>query len=223
MPTHPLAVLASAILLAANAAAFPLEPGLAFTGDDRCDEPTTTVHLSEELELGQAGLFPIHRQIAFASTSTNLGTCGIGGGGPDDWEVTITNLSSQGWAALFFVADPGVTIGNADGTITGGHDAFLIDSTGVNAPLIAESRQIDDRLNPGETWTFLVMDFSDPAGPQFLSRGVGDASIGDALGSTASILGVLPEPDVTALLGTALLITGMRVVRRGAAPGGKRA
>ncbi len=85
-----------------------------------------------------------------------------------DFIVTITNFTTFSWTDLFFVADAGIFVGNADGKIKDG-EAFKIDKTGINTPLISESMARDFIFEPGESWTFIVQDWDLPRSPT--SRG----------------------------------------------------
>jgi hypothetical protein len=124
--------------------------------------------------------------------------------------VTITNLSPIAYTDLFFVADLGNTIGNADGTIFG-QDAFRIDAIGpTNANLLFESIAADGIFDPTESWTFLLSDFlvttGPPGAPFFGSLGVAGATSGS---SNASIVAnPVPIPATFWLFGSALAFIG---------------
>lgn len=172
-------------------------------------------------ELGNppaAGAFPPDEAIASTSTVNQFQGCTTATAGGLDWIVFITNLTPTSWVDLFFVADGDKTFGNVDGSILGGL-AFRIDDVGINVPLLAESMTADLIFEPGEMWTFYVLDW-DPAangGPPHLmgSIGVGGFSVGDP-SSTASIvarpLPQVDEPGLVALLGAGVL--GLVATRR---------
>ena len=134
----------------------------------------------------------------------------------NDWYVFITNQSGRAWQDLMFVADQGYAIGNLDGHVidltTGiATDAFLIDPFGVNPNLVHESMKPDVIFEPGETWVFMLTNFTTPAGGApfpvpFDSLGIGASSAPGFL-STASIVAnpVVPVPASALLFATGLL------------------
>ena len=176
-----------------------------------CDAHAIT--LSEELgnPVGAGGTFPADEAILSIAVPAVLSGCGPFPLASVDWLVTITNLTSTPWVDLFFVGDVGPTglpfaFNNVDGMILGGL-AFAIDTVGVNAPLIAESIAPDLIFSPGETWTFMVLDW-DPAvngGPPMLFGSIGVGAGSAALPSNASIVAnALPEPATLLILGAGL-------------------
>lgn len=156
-----------------------------YVEDDRCD-PLEDQTLPEEL--GTGAVFPVGERITSSFSVTRDFAC-LGHGTDDDaaipnFLVSITNLTTIAWTDVFFVADHGITVGNADGKING-EDAFRIDSGGFNDNLRRESGPFPGIFMPGETWEFLVVDFAaGGAGPVFGSLGVPS----DAPGSNASIV-----------------------------------
>ncbi len=88
-----------------------------------------------------------------------------------------------------------------------GEEAFRIDAIGVNRPLIFESLTPDGIFEAGETWEFIIDDFSNFLGlaaDDFFSIGVGAFSPGGP--SSASIIAtVVPEPSTALLLGGGLI------------------
>jgi hypothetical protein len=192
----------------------------------RCD-----THVNQNLghEIGETAAFPIDERISvFVSPATSY-VCLVDDTFPNDFVVQMTNLSPYSYVDLFFVADNGIIIGNADGMaedLTGAPgilaDAFRIDGTvtitGVNDSLFNESGIVNEIFEPGETWRFLVTNVSFPANiPPLLVFDSAGGFAGSSTGyppSTASILGtqVVPEP-YTALLfgfGLAALVLGER-------------
>lgn len=210
--------LAGALWLADAAAVPTIAP---FVDTPPCD--THAITLTHELgNPPAAGSFPPDEAIDSASTPVQQQGCStfVQPNGILDWVVTITNLTSTHWVDLFFVADADKSYGNVDGLILGGL-AFRIDGVGINVPLLAESLAPDLVFEPGETWTFLVIDWDPGAngGPPSLmgSIGVGVGSVTDP-SSTASIVANprlrVPEPATELLIGAALL-AGWRLRRRG--------
>jgi hypothetical protein len=195
----------SAVVLGAwciPAAAVPIVAP--YVEDPNCDAHIITL----THELGNVPPFPAAEAISSASTIAQLQGCSIF---PQpnvipDWEVIITNLTPTSWIDLFFVADADKIYGNFDGTILGGL-AFKIDTAGLNTPLLSESLAAKLIFEPGESWTFFVLDW-DPVvnlGPPSLmaSIGVGLGSVAIP-GSTASIVAQplqrMPEPAGLLLL-----------------------
>jgi hypothetical protein len=181
-------------------------------------------------ELGDNAFFAPVNGFAYHDHRLNVGIAiGVADDGiANDWTVHITNTSGQSWTNLFFVADLGATIGNADGRVED-HlgapgvltDAFHIDATGINANLLLESMTADGILQPGEQWEFAVMNFgtgaqSTPpvlitpdqfAGSSLLGPGGGLSS------GNASILAVpapVPEPATVGLMAVGAIALLMR-------------
>ena len=196
------------LLLSGPASAFPVD--VDFVDDARCASPAN-LHLRDELGTNPAapGDFGADATISTSSTNTTLSACGISGtgAGGNDWLITITNQTDNNFYAVFFLVDPGGSVGNADGTI-GGNDAFMIATYGANQNLVSESIDLDGILEAGETWQFLVLDFIPTTGtaPVFSSRGIGSDSMG-LLGSNANI--VTPEPSTLLLTLSGLLALGL--------------
>ena len=189
-----------------------------FTNDVRGDAISD---LMLTREIGDAQLFPIGDSIVYHDHRA-FGTVGVADDGiANDWLVHISNVSGQAFADLFFVADAGAAIGNADGTVidTIGApgvqtDAFRIDAQGANANLLTESMARDGILQPGEEWEFVVSNFNTGVNsfpPAINSPGVfsGSSPMQTFGGTNSSILGVtVPEPStlsIVALMGLASL------------------
>jgi hypothetical protein len=160
-------------------------------------------------ELGDAPIFPQNELISSFSIQTTLSACpGTDNPAFPNTLVRMVNLSGIPWIDVHYVADPGntaipgTTISNEDGLVNAGQ-AFRIDTIGVNKPLINESINPNGIFEPGETWQFVIDDFTNafglPATP-FNSIGVGSGSLGPP--STGSIIASqVPEPGSTAFLG----------------------
>jgi len=131
-------------------------------------------------------------------------------------QITRTDVLDELYSVpVSYVADLGTTISNYDGVIGNvglqdAQQAFRIDALGINKPLIYESKVQNNRLDPGETWQFIIQDFVNgqgiPAAP-FASIGIASLS-SDNLGSSGSLL--VPEPATLALL----VLGGIALVRR---------
>ena len=172
------------------------------------------------LASGLTGLFPLDEEITAVATGTILSACPASDlPAVPNTLVVMTNLTGIDWRQVWYVADPdplGTTISNVDGTVNAGQ-AFLIDSIGLNRPLVLETMTPDGVFEAGETWEFIIDDYvSSFGGPasDFLSVGlVGFPSSGDPLFSTGSIIAIpVPEPATCMLLliGLGLVVTGRR-------------
>lgn len=216
------AMIFTLLLLAAARQANAVPGTYAFVEDPRCDSHSITL----THELGEAPAFPKIELISAASFGIDLTlTCTTAGPTdppmPDDFIVTITNLSPFKWVDLFFVADEGILVGNADGKIKGG-DAFKIDLEGINKPLLSESLAPDLIFAPGESWMFIVQDWRFVAVPDLMgSIGVGTES-DDATGTSwSSIVAIcldcpvpVSEPGSFLLLALGLAVLGAVAARR---------
>lgn len=196
-----------------------------YVDDSRCD---ASPNQSIPHEIGETTGFPTDERILVVVSAVTNYSCVADDGFPNDFTVQMTNLSQYAYTNLFFVADAGITIGNADGTAEDVlnapgvfADAFRIDGTvtlGVNNNLIGESGIVNEIFEPGETWRFIVTNVGFPANipPILVFDSVGGFS-GGSLGfppSTASIIGtqIVPEPTTALLLGLGL--TAITLQRR---------
>ena len=143
--------------------------------------------------------------------------------------VHITNPTSFDFAEVWYVADPDTSLTNFDGWVNSAHpvpcsesgcrafriDSEISDSLGVNHPLIIESATANDVFEAGETWSFIINDYSNAFGlppSAFDSIGVGDASLGSP--SSGSIIAIVPEPTAVLRLATGLAALAWRLRRR---------
>lgn len=167
-------------------------------------------------ESGDPLVFAPDEAIAHASTFTQSPACPL----TDDPTmpnalVVMTNLTGRFLDNLFYVGDIDTTFSNFDGGAFGaatpgvvGH-AFRIDRLGVNRNLAFESLTPDGIFEPGETWHFIVQDYTNAAGlapDSFFSIGMAGDSLAHP-GSSASIVRMVPAPasSVLALMGLAML------------------
>jgi len=115
--------------------------------------------------------------------------------------VSMTNLTGSAWEDVWYVADaPDTGLTNDDGFINGGL-AFKIDSVGLNKPLIMESIAYNDIFEVGETWEFVIQDYTNIFGlpaSAFGSIGVGVVSGGEPIMSSGSIIAI-PAPGAILL------------------------
>lgn len=129
----------------------------------------------------------------------------LGGGAV---QIRITNLTGSNWTDVYYVADPETSLSNWDELVGqvgfGTGLAFKIDSFGANTPLVYESMLPDNVFQAGESWEFVIQEYSNSLGgppAAFNSLGVAGASSGFPP-STGSI--VVPEPSTVALVGLSL-------------------
>jgi len=181
-------------------------------------------------ELGDDAIFAPINAIDYHDHRLNTGiVIGVPDDGiANDWTVHMTNMSGQAWTNLFFVADKGAAIGNADGRVedvigAAGifTDAFHIDVDGINANLLSESMHADGIFEPGEDWEFGVMNFDTGAvsmPPVIITPDVfaGSSLLGSNGGVTrgnASILGIpaaVPRPGTVGVVTIAVTSLLMR-------------
>jgi hypothetical protein len=196
----------------------------AYVEDPRCD-PIPSQSLSHEL--GEVGFFPQNEAFIVNVSPATFTVCVPNDGIQNDWIVDMINVSGIPWTDLFFVADLGMKVGNADGSV---HDligapnvltdAFRIDAIGINPNLLGESQVNDGIFAPGESWRFNVSNFTGPPGtppfpPIFRTPGVfaGSSPIVIPPTNTASILAIpIPEPTTVGAAGVvaAALLTRRR-------------
>jgi hypothetical protein len=169
-------------------------------------------------ELGTGADFPQNELIFATDTLTNETVC-FDPATPDDLAVPNTlvsmrNLTGIYWAEVWYVADwDETTHSNYDGWVDGmtgllPGTAFRIDdklnNPGIHNPLVFESLTPDGIFEPGETWDFVIQDYSNALGkPASLLGSIGVPSAPFATDpSSGSIIAVpVPEPTTIALLG----------------------
>ncbi len=187
-------------------------------------------------ELGTGSIFETlyPDELIFAgSTVTDQAAC-PGSDNPQVPNVIVrmTNLTDRAFTDLFYVGDstsdpgagPQTFLSNDDGgavDLTGGAGggaaglAFKIDNVGLNRPLLSESVLSDHVFSPGETWEFIIDDYSNVLGlpPEAMgSPGFASLSGGTAPDmSSGSIVVLVPEP---AIASTAFLLALPMLMRR---------
>lgn len=175
------------------------------------DEPLCDVLLVPSTvadELGTSAAFPAGERILSASlgrtnrscTATDIATV-------SDFKVSITNFTTNpAFSAVWYVADQATSITNFDGKVNGAL-AFRIDAIGLNKPLLSESILPNGVFDPGETWEFVLQDYTNAfsqAPHLFGSIGVPSNVALDS--STGSIIALeVPEPRALLLLGVGLV------------------
>ncbi|MDQ7013815.1 MAG: PEP-CTERM sorting domain-containing protein [Planctomycetota bacterium] len=170
-------------------------------------------------ELGEGPLFPQDELISTISTLTNQPAC-VATDDPNmpNALVEMTNLTGAYWDNLFYVGDPETSLSNVDGlafSYAAPGDvglAFRIDTLGVNRSLVFESMASDGIFEPGETWAFIIQDYSNALGlpPSFGSLDFAGASFGDSISSGSIVQFAVPAPGSLALLG----LGGFAAVKR---------
>jgi hypothetical protein len=216
MNTRTKAILAIVAALAGSAMASPVN-GVYLDGPD-CDinGPRQAVE-----EIGTV-IFPADELVATSSSQTTLSSCLTDDPTLSNFLITMTNLTGKDWTDLFYVADVETTISNADGeaasaVVPGTRTlAFRIDSVGSNTPLVFESMGSNGIFEAGETWQFILQDYTNAAGgpPEafssfdFAGASTAFPGITDSTGSIVQFL--VPAPSSVALLG----LGGMMTLRR---------
>ena len=218
--TLALALAATLFALASNARALPTK--IAHVNTPDCDD----LFIPEDVhEIGHFLEFPgTDEDLA----SANLGQtadppCPASHIGTANFIIDIRNLTGKDWLEVWYVADSETTITNFDGEANDIgfpplQEAFRIDNMvsdpgGSHHPLIAESMNPDGIWEAGESWQFILQDYSNTLGlpPEALtSLGVGSASTtptmvtdaaGNALLSSGSIIAIeVPEPATCVLM-----------------------
>lgn len=167
-------------------------------------------------ELGTGAAFPVDELISAVATFTNITACPTSDDpGMPNVLVVMTNLSGRDWTDLYYVGDPDTTFSNVDGIGVSAAApgvsglAVRLDMLGVNRSLLAESGAVDGVFSAGETWEFILQDWSNPfgLGPDMMgSLDFAGASAFD-FASTGSIVQFVPAPGTSALLGLGGLVS----------------
>ena len=132
--------------------------------------------------------------------------------------VSMTNLTGIDWKDVWYVAEPNETFhSNFDGLVGGAAGlapgtAFHIDSKisdplGIHNPLLFESIADNGIFEAGETWDFVIQDYSNTVGkPASLLGSIGVPSMVTPDLSSGSIIAIpVPEPATISLLGVGVL------------------
>ena len=133
--------------------------------------------------------------------------------------VSMRNLTGLYWGEVWYVADWDETlhsnydgwVGDTPGALMG--TAFRIDDklnnpTDIHTPLVFESLTPDGIFEPGETWNFVIQDYTNALGKPASALGsIGvPSSIFTPDSSSGSIIAVpVPEPATMALMGLGTL------------------
>ena len=173
-------------------------------------------------ELGTAPFFPVDELIVATHTFVSLVPCPPMHAGLPSALVVMTNLSGRDWENLFYVANPETSLTNVDGLAFSAAApavpglAFRIDSVGLNRPLISESFAADGIFSAGETWEFLIQDYTNLLGipPDALGSldfaGASTLVPGTPPSSGSIVAMQVPAPGVLGLIG----LGGLTLLRR---------
>ena len=156
-------------------------------------------------ELGFSPPFPVDERLEATATFTQQPACpAMDDPAMPNALVFMTNLTlpPRAFHDVWYVKDRETGLTNPDG-IAGmpgvpGELAFKIDTVGVNTPLIFESFAFDGIWVPGETWGFIIQDYTNLLGlPPSLFDSIGVPSF-ISPPSSGSII-VVPEPTTLSL------------------------
>lgn len=228
--TTSLLTVAFLAVLATTASAYPVQVVHVDTPD--CDPLFIPLDVHE---IGDLAIFPADESL-FA---TDLGPTPLIPCPPNDNPsllevlVDIRNTSGKVWTEVWYVANSETSITNIDGEANDIafpplQEVFRIDNSvsdpnGTHHPLVFESMTPDGIWEIGESWQFVLQDYTNALGlpaSAINSLGVGNASAGGAGGvvtSSGSIIATtIPEPAsaVTAALAIGIGCLG-RLRKRG--------
>lgn len=164
-----------------------------------CDVLSTPLAVDE---LGITGAFPVGERIFSTAAVTTSTACASVLDNPllSNQAVSITNMNAIAFSALWYVANAATVITNIDGTING-MSAFKIDAAGTNASLISESGTADGIFSAGETWVFILQDYTNALLGAATFNAIGIPDTGLPAVASGSIIGIpVPEPGTAALL-----------------------
>ena len=133
----------ASLTFAVSALAVPV--AVPYVDDPRCDAIPDQL-LIDEIGLPSAG-FPPGEALASVFVQPAPEICTGNGIALDDFEVTIVNLTPFDFEEVFFVADLGITVGNADGSVIGGG---AIQDAHPRAQQRRDDRAVSARQTDGE-------------------------------------------------------------------------
>jgi hypothetical protein len=213
---HMILILIGAMMISTLPAVMA-NPVQVFTDPDVRQDDWVLNGWMEELGVG----FPTDELIAAQDLGvTQYIPCPTDYAGSANILVDIRNLSGRIWTELYYVADPNTLLSNMDeyvgqvGTIGFGL-AFKIDAVGLNTPLVFESMTSDGIFELGETWQFVIQDYSHPtlSAAALGSLGIAGASNGSDPLSSGSIVAI-PEPaSAMMILVGGFIVAGYRRIR----------
>jgi hypothetical protein len=165
-------------------------------------------------ELGNKPLFPDDEWITSSDSLTEYIPCPVNyeQGGAPNVLVEITNMTGLYWFDLWYVKDPETSLTNDDGWINS-QLAFKIDNIGLNTPLVSESLNPDLVFEPGETWGFVIQNYSNTLQlPPSLFGSIAVPTGGDLM-SSGSIIAI-PAPGAILLGSIGVCLVGWLRRRR---------